>query len=137
MRIGIIGSRHYNDKAAVLAFMSKVLDSVEVVPQMVCFVSGGARTGIDSIIREFCSVHKLPHVEYEPHFVVDKSAKYTPRDFFTRNRQIVNNCDMLIAYVDPSDTGTLHAVSYADKKDKAVFTIDLSLKGDVDEGRDS
>ena len=132
MRIAIIGSRHFANPKYVLEQMAHILDSIEVERQAVCFVTGGAKSGVDNIIKVFAAKGNVPHVEYEPHFVVDKSSKYTPRDFFTRNRQIVNNCDMLIAFVDPTDTGTLHAVAYADKKGKPVFTVDL--EGATDEG---
>lgn len=121
MRIAVIGSRKIEDYEWFSALLNKVVGGVEGSKS---FVSGGSE-GIDSMVHKFSKENGLDSFMYKPHFLLDKKATYSPRDFFTRYRQIVDNADQVVVIVkDGEEEADLNfAKEYAEKRERPLFVV--------------
>lgn len=135
MRIAIVGSRSATNKEEVYTKIAAMFDKLGYQKGVtnLTLISGGAK-GVDTFVKEFADDFKLDFICFEPYFVVDKDSDYTPRHFFTRNRQIVNNSDVVIAMTKGQSNGTLHTYNYAKKKGMPCFLIELEEEGVKDNG---
>lgn len=73
-------------------------------------ISGGAK-GVDSIAAAYAQNHGIPLVEYRPDY-----QRYGRAAPLVRNRQIVDSCDMVLAFWDGVSRGTAYTVRYAKQK---------------------
>ena len=110
MRLAIIGSRTCPavDIASHLWF----------VPELI--VSGGAK-GADTYARQFAVEHGIPFIEFLPEY--RKFGRIAP---IIRNRQIVDNCDFLLAFWNGVSPGTCHALDYAKRKGKPFKIVRIT-----------
>ena len=120
MRVAVVGSRSIVDEEVI----DKTLESI-VGDANPTIISGGAK-GVDSLAREYAKNNGLDFILFKPYHLVDTQAQYTPRYFFVRNKQIVDNCDTLIAFWDGKSKGTKHAIDYAEKMGKEVIICTVS-----------
>ena len=51
------------------------------------------------------------------------SEEYTPYCMFKRNMYMVDNCDILVAYLKSDSGGTFNTVKYAEKKGVKIVRI--------------
>jgi len=103
MKVAIIGSRS----------LQPVI-SIKNIPELI--ISGGAK-GVDSIAKQYALDNNIPYLEFLPDY-----SKYPVKSApIIRNKQIVDNCDILIAYWDGKSTGTKMTIDYARKKNKIVY----------------
>lgn len=109
MRVSVIGSRTFNNFNILL----NILDSVPIDS----IVSGGAK-GADSLAKRYADMSGLPITEYLPNW-----SKYGRRAGFVRNIDIVNDCDLVIAFWDGVSKGTGHSIDYARKIGKPLKII--------------
>lgn len=78
-------------------------------------VSGGAK-GADTYAREFATKHNLKLIEYLPQY-----DKYPPKIApLERNKQIVAECNCLLAFWDGTSRGTKFTLDYAKEKNKPI-----------------
>ena len=110
MRLAIIGSRTCPavDIASHLWF----------VPELI--VSGGAK-GVDTYARLYAEGNGIPFIEFLPEY--RKYGKIAP---IIRNRQIVDNCDFLLAFWNGVSPGTRHALDYAKRKGKPFKIVRIT-----------
>ena len=102
MRLAIIGSRTCPavDIASHLWF----------VPELI--ISGGAK-GADTYARLYAVKHGIPFIEFLPEY--RKYGKIAP---IIRNRQIVDNCDFLLAFWNGVSLSTRLALDSVKRKGK-------------------
>lgn len=122
MKLGIIGSRFIEDKDWINAEIGKYLSGLSGEPVSLC--SGGSQ-GVDSIVHELAKLQGIDSYMFKPHFMLDQRAEYSPRDFFTRYKQIVDNAnELLVIRLKPKQEPDLEfAIEYAEKRDKKVTVI--------------
>jgi hypothetical protein len=77
------------------------------------------------MVHKFSKEHGLDSFMYKPHFLLDKKAQYSPRDFFTRYRQIVDNADQVVVVVkEGEEEADLNfAKEYAEKRERPLFVV--------------
>lgn len=123
MRLAITGSRSIQDKDWVNFHLDSLYgaNSTEPVPTLT-ILSGGAK-GPDTFAREWANNEGHDFILFKPYHLIDNQVEYMPRFFFSRNKQIVDNCDELIAFWDGQSSGTRHAIEYAQKVGKVVTVI--------------
>jgi len=110
MRYGIVGSRNFGNLELVRRFVSRLQDDDIVV-------SGGAR-GVDATAARFARARGLKVEEYIPDWEkLGKAAGYI------RNKDIVNNSDILVAFWNGTSKGTEHSILIARKAKKKVFIV--------------
>lgn len=113
MKIAIIGSRN----------LSLTIDQVynevrKFRPTMI--VSGGAR-GIDTIAKSMAYAHNIQMIEFLPNY--KEYGKSAP---FVRNRQIVENSDVVVGFWDGQSKGTKYTLDYARKRGKKVIIFNYN-----------
>jgi len=137
-RIAVIGSRSianadYSDETRALVerdwvfyhldkLTGKAIEDTVHLPG-IAMLSGGA-VGVDRRAHEYANANNIPFFLYKPYHLVDTKVEYEPRYFFTRNKQIVDNCDELVAFWDGESHGTEDAIRFARKKRKPVHVIE-------------
>lgn len=115
MRLGVVGSREFNDY--------RVLEeSLEVILQLypvTTIVSGGAR-GADSLAEDFAEEYGLQKIVHLPN-----TELYYPfvRAAMERNIQIVRDSDIVVAFWDGKSTGTKHTINVCKALKKECIVI--------------
>ena len=120
MRVAIVGSRNIDDSYHVFSHITRFIK--EHTFGSVTIVSGGAK-GIDSLAKEYAKQNGLDFIEFQPYHVLDKYVAFEKKYFFIRNRQIIDNCDKVLAFWDGESSETEHAIKYAQKHNKPVMII--------------
>ena len=82
-------------------------------------VSGGAK-GADTYAREFAKKKGLKLIEYFPNY--DKYGKGAPLE---RNKQIVDECDCVLAFWYGQLHGTKFTLDYAKEKNKPIKIVQI------------
>lgn len=114
MRLAVVGGRDFNN----YEWMCEELDKLNID----AIVSGGAK-GADSLAEKYAFQHDLP---FTSHLAQSRAG-------FIRNKEIVKDCDAVIAFWDGQSKGTNHTINlarsqmkpckimfYEQKKDKSV-----------------
>ncbi|MFW6236373.1 MAG: DUF2493 domain-containing protein, partial [Desulfovibrionales bacterium] len=103
MKIAIIGSRSFND----FEFLSKTLRSTQDIELV---ISGGAR-GTDSLAERWAKENDIPTLIFTPDW-----KRFGRSAGVIRNKDIIDNCDVVYAFWDGQSKGTKSSIEYAKKK---------------------
>ena len=124
MRIAIIGSRFIENKDWVYLLVNQTVEAAEAADNAVSLVSGGSE-GVNSFVHEWAKDNGYDSYMFKPHFLLDSKAEYSPRDFFTRYRQVIDNADsvIVIRLKQKEEPDLLFAVEYATKKGKKPLVL--------------
>jgi len=118
MKIGIIGSRTFNDYELLKEVMSDYLNrDNELNCNLV--VSGGAK-GADSLGEQWAKENNIPTVIFKPDW-----DKYGKSAGFIRNQDIVKNSDMIVVFWDKISKGTKSSIDLCVKSGKIVKIVDF------------
>ena len=113
MRIAIVGSRNFNNYDLLKSTLLNKFD----VSSIVEIISGGAK-GADTLGAKFAKEFSIPLTEFLPDWNLHgKSAGYI------RNKDIVNNSDIVVAFWDGVSKGTKHSIDMAIKLNKRCEVI--------------
>jgi len=113
MKLAVVGSRSlYNTQAQTL--LSNTIDDIREYAKVEEIITGGA-SGIDVLAIRYATIHSIPYKVITPDY--NKHGKYAP---LIRNKQIVDECDKLVAIWDGHSTGTSHTVKLAMKQKKLI-----------------
>ncbi len=114
MKVAIIGSRTFNDYELVCKTIKEL--KLETMTHM---VSGGAK-GADSLGERYAKEHNIPCIIYKPDWNTHgKSAG------FLRNKDIINACDIVVAFWDGKSKGTEHSIMLAKRNIKQIYIINF------------
>ena len=124
MRIAIIGSRFIENKEWVSSVISQTVSVADEKHGVVSLVSGGSE-GVNSFVHEWAKENNYDSYMFKPHFLLDSKAEYSPRDFFTRYRQVIDNADsvIVIRLKQKEEPDLLFAAEYATKKGKKPLVL--------------
>lgn len=106
--IGIVGSRLFND----YEFMKRILDrffSCKII------VSGGAK-GADNLAEKYAKENNIATIIFPAEW-----DRYGKSAGFKRNKIIVDNSDLIIAFWDGKSKGTANTIKLAREQNKEVF----------------
>ena len=103
MKVGIIGSRGFNNYELVDEVMNEHIDKVEVI------VSGGAK-GADTIGELWAKQNNKNLLIFKPEW-----GKFGKRAGFIRNQDIVKNSDLVLAFWDGQSKGTKNSIDLCEK----------------------
>lgn len=115
-RIAIIGSRHFNDYPLLKSLMDRRKDSIQMV------VSGGAN-GADSLGARWATENNILTKIFKPDWDL-----YGKRAGYLRNEQIIQNCDICVAFWDGESKGTKHSIDLCKKMDKPCLVVRVEKK---------
>ena len=130
MRVGIIGSRTYENKR-------KIKEAVYMLKQRfgdkLTVVSGGCKDGADKYAKKYALEMHCNYIEFNPAHTVRNlysalhdgyySKEYSVKYFFQRNKMLANYIDYLIAFDNGNSNGTSYTVNEARKKGKKVVIL--------------
>ena len=97
MRVGVVGSRSRTDREAVDALIAELAHGAVVV-------SGGAQ-GPDQWAEEAARARGLAVAVHKPDLVGAVTRWQITDRYYARNQRIVDDSDMLVAFVAPDRTG--------------------------------
>ena len=115
-RIGIVGSRSIADRKMIFERMDALIAERGVS----MIVSGGAR-GVDRLAEEYARERQIPFQVFYPELPARGARWCYTRACYARNKQIVENCDLLVAFVDKETGGTWNTIKQARSQGKEVI----------------
>jgi len=111
MKLAIVGGRDFNNRVMLSGAMHFFDTEVETI------VSGGAR-GANSLGEEWAISCDIPTERYLPNW-----NKYGRAAEYLRNQEIVDACDMVLAFWDGKSRGTQDTIAKAQKAKKPTFIV--------------
>ena len=114
MKIAIIGSRECSN----IDFAGN-LEAVLNVFKDDTIISGGAK-GIDTLVANYAKEKKINLIEFLPDYKKNGRAAT-----FIRNREIVDNSNVVVAFWNGNSKGTKYTLDYARKKDKRIIVVSI------------
>lgn len=109
-KVAVVGSRDYQD-------LDRVRRYIEQLPSDTVIVSGGAR-GVDSVAEKAARARGLDVIIYHPEW-----EKLGKRAGFIRNKTIVEEADLVVAFWNHKSKGTAHTIDLARSMGKQVIVI--------------
>jgi hypothetical protein len=129
LRLAIVGSRTFTDFNRLQKEVLKLFYSDDIN----CIISGGAK-GADKLAEKFAKLYNKPMIIFKPFNYYVKNINYCGvlvpiydvldnKLYYTRNKQIVDNCDFLIAFWNGKSGGTKMTINYAKQQNKKYKII--------------
>lgn len=126
LKVAVVGSRSFQNSS----FLSSVLDQLREQVGDFTLVSGGAR-GADTLAATWALQRDLLITEHLPDW-----SKHGRRAGIIRNRDVVDDADLLLAFWDGDSPGTAHVIEYAREVHVSLVVYEVSNAGASEEGRD-
>lgn len=111
--LGIVGSRGFLDYERLVFEVNNILKTRYITE----IVTGGA-VGADSLAERYAKERKIPVKIFKPDWDQLGSAAGP-----IRNKQIIENCDLLIAFWDGKSKGTKSSIDIANKKKRDTVVV--------------
>jgi phosphoribosylpyrophosphate synthetase len=115
MRVAIVGSRKFPQLKMIEWF-------IRDLPNGVIIVSGGA-VGVDKAAVAYASARGLETKEFLPDLTGCKKRLDYTRAYYSRNQQIVEDADLVVAFTEKDYGGTWDTIRRARKAQKPVKII--------------
>lgn len=112
MKFAVIGSRTFAD----VELLERTLDQL----RFTCLVSGGAQ-GADRLAESYARARGIPVEIFKPDWRMGRGAGPT------RNGQIIEACDQVVAFWDGASKGTKDAIAKARTKGRPVVVVRFDL----------
>ena len=112
MRLGIVGSREFLDYSLLAETVDSFVEKTKIKVEKI--VSGGAK-GSDSLAARYASEHGYLLEEFKPDY-----GRYGRGAPLQRNTTIVENSDIILAFVTASSKGTWDTIRKAQAMKKIV-----------------
>lgn len=115
MNIGIVGARKYRDKRSVM-------DLLRSLPDDSVIITSSCR-GVCKWAKEEAEKRNMKIKVYAPDLKNIRAKFEIPKRYYQRNRELVEACDILYAFISQEDGftgGTRFEVTYARKIGKMV-----------------
>lgn len=113
MKLAIVGSRTFNNYDLV----ETIIQTYFIIDRDFELVSGGAK-GADKLAELFAENHSLYINIIRPNW-----QKYGGVAGFKRNQQIIDACDVILAFWDGKSNGTRDSINKAKKAKKLTITV--------------
>ena len=122
MKIAVVGSREFNDIEFINKTLYSYFASEHGYKKDMVLVSGGAR-GVDTLAENFIDRMNKSVEEstgwkkfYDKIIYLPDWDKYGKRAGFLRNKLIIENADMVLAFWDGKSKGTKNSIDLAIEK---------------------
>lgn len=133
MKVAVIGSREFKNYNMV----QTKLDKLNAMKKITAIVSGGAK-GADTLAETYAEQNNIPTIIHLPKWddlthpdaliKVNKWKKeYDARAGFRRNKYIVDDADIVIAFQINKSKGTQDSIDYAKQTNTPVKVFAISM----------
>lgn len=109
-RVAVVGSRNFSNYTILKRYLLDYFYPFFLI-------SGGAK-GADSLAQRFAENKHLDMKIFHPNW-----DKYGKRAGFLRNKKIVKNCDVVVAFWDGESKGTKNTIDLAKEAGKKVYIV--------------
>ncbi len=109
IKLAVIGSRTFNDYDLLECAIKKISMNIVLI------VSGGAK-GADSLGEKYAHQNDIPTLIFKPDW-----KRYGRGAGMVRNKEIISNCDAVIAFWDGISKGTKNSLDLANKLNKYII----------------
>jgi len=116
MKLGIVGSRNFNDYILFKKAVLKIIEKKEIQ----CIISGGAK-GVDTLAEKFADEHHISKIIFS--VTKEDWNKYGRGAGPRRNTEIINESEFLIAFPSKYGKGTQDSIEKAKKKGIPVVIL--------------
>lgn len=113
MKVCVIGSRSITNKELVYNKLNDFYYDPSTHPLVI--LSGGAK-GVDALAKQYAEEMEVTFIEFLPYHLLDNKVEFTSKYFFIRNKQMIDNADLVLAFWDGESKGTQYGIKYAQKK---------------------
>lgn len=113
MRVAVIGSRSFNDYELVKKVLDTIKDSITLI------VSGGCK-GADLLGERYAKENNIETLIFLPEW-----DKYNKAAGYIRNKLIIENADLVIAFWDGKSPGTQHSFKLAKELNKTIHIVKI------------
>ena len=132
MKVGIVGSRRYENKKKIKDFIFKLKNEYGETTKI---ISGGCKEGADRYAKKYALELGLQYEEYPTFHEVHNmyctisesrySKPYSVKNFFARNKIIAGTCDIVVGFIPEGmeARGTMSTIRYAEKFGKKTIII--------------
>ena len=124
MKLGIVGYRNYNNYEEFKQVINYIITLYQK-PEII--ISGGhtdkygnTKPGTDTLAWLYANEYKIPIIEHEASWKMYGRAAGP-----IRNKLIINDSSILVAFVSPSSVGTLNSITLAEDKGIIVHKINI------------
>jgi len=111
-KIAIIGSRDFKNKN----LLDEEMQKIKALCTITHIVSGGAK-GADTMGVQWANKNKIETIVFHPDF------KKRKRAYHFRNRQIVKEADIVVAFWNGSSSGTKYTINFAKTLEKEIVVV--------------
>ena len=115
MKIAIIGSRDYENYTEMYNYIKSKININDISK----VVSGGAR-GADAMGEWFAKENNIKTEIYLPDW-----NKYGRGAGFVRNKQIIENAEIIFAFLKNNSNGTKNSIMIARKLNRQLFVLNI------------
>ena len=132
MKVGVVGSRRYENKRKIKEFIFKIKNQYG---EDTIIVSGGAKQGADKYAKKYALELGLQYEEYPPFHEVHNlyctmpesryGKPYSIKNYHARNKIIAGTSDFIVAFIEDGvqSDGTFSTLNYAKKFEKKYIII--------------
>lgn len=111
MKIGIVGSRKYQDKLSVINLVHLISLDNQII-------TSGCR-GVCKWVKEEAEYRGVKVIVFEPDLSNIRANFEIPKRYYARNKQMIKTCDIVHAFISEEDGyagGTKFEIEYAIKQ---------------------
>ncbi len=119
MKLAVIGSRTFDDYDIAVTTIKALFEQVADDEKPNTIISGGAK-GADTLAERYAKERYLTLLVFKPDY-----QQYARSAAHVRNRLIVDNADMVLAFWNGKSTGTKYTIDYTKKQGKPVQIISV------------
>ena len=138
MKIGLIGSRKIMNDDIIRMSIQNVVRFLEADCIPLVFI-GGESKGCERIAKEVVLDEGYDYIVFKPYNFVDHKAPHDPKYFFFRNKQIIDNSDVVLVFLEESETGVKKTIDYLKERTSKPYKvfdpngIIIDIRGDIEQ----
>lgn len=110
----------HSQKPIVLICGSRSIDNINLDiylnPDSIGEVVTGGATGVDTLAEKWAKKHNIEYITYLPDY-----KNYGKRAPLIRDEDMVNFCDIIVAFWDGQSSGTYYTINYGKKMNRKIY----------------
>lgn len=118
-KVAVVGSRSFDDRARLYEVLGKNRDRIKLI------VSGGAQ-GADSFATMWATDYGIPYLVFPALWRDPDTGAFDKGAGFRRNRLIVEQCEIVLAFWDGISSGTKNTLEIAKQLNKPIKIISFA-----------